>query len=52
MKLVYAPDRFAMPKMYHTQKMDILTSPEKLVEWVKGAINGEEKLYWESEKIP
>ena len=41
-----------MPKMYHTQQLETLLNPSKLVDWLKAAINGEEKLYWETENIP
>lgn len=33
-KLIYSPDRFFMPRMHHTFDKDILTNPEKLVDFV------------------
>ncbi len=51
-KLIYSPERFLMPKMYQTDDMETLINPAKLTEFVKSAINGEAKLFWESEKVP
>ena len=41
-----------MPKMYHTDSIDVLVNDEKLLEFVKASIREENKLWWESEKIP
>ncbi len=37
-KLIFSPDRFIMPKMYHSGDPEILTNPDKLVEFVKSAV--------------
>ena len=52
MKLIYSPDRFIMPKMYQTEDMNVITDFSKLVDFVKASINGENKLYWDTEAIP
>ena len=37
-KLIYSPDRFQMPRMYHTADKEVLGNPEKLAEFVKSAV--------------
>jgi hypothetical protein len=51
-KLIYSPDRYFMPRMHHTMDKEILTNPDKLVNFVKSAILGQLPLYWETDKIP
>ena len=41
-----------MPKMHHTDDKEILTNPDKLVDFVKSAVLGQPPLYWETEKVP
>ena len=51
-KLIYSPERFFMSRMYQTADRDILTDPDKLVDFVKSAVLGQLPLYWETEKVP
>ena len=41
-----------MPRMHHTMDKEILTNPEKLVDFVKSAVLGQLPLYWETDKVP
>jgi len=38
--------------MHHTFDQDILTNPEKLVNFIQQAVLGQLPLYWETEKVP
>jgi hypothetical protein len=51
-KLVFSPDRFFATRMYQTDDLSILTSNEKLGQFIKSAVVGELPLYWESVKKP
>lgn len=51
-KLIYAPDRFQMPRMHQTDDKAVLTDAEKLAEFVKSAVLSQLPLYWETEKVP
>ena len=52
-KMIYNPERFVMPKMYHTSDFDgVISDPDKLVAFVKGAVEGALPLYWETERLP
>ena len=51
-KMIYNPERFVMPKMYHTKDFEVISDPEKLVAFVKGAVEGGLPLYWETERVP
>lgn len=48
-KMLYSSDRFLMSKMYLTKDPSILTDSAKLTTFIKGALQGELPLYWESE---
>jgi hypothetical protein len=41
-----------MPKMYHSDDPEVLTNFQQMSMFVRGAINEQLPLYWESEKIP
>ena len=38
--------------MHHTFDQEILTNPEKLVNFIQQAVLGQLPLYWETEKVP
>jgi hypothetical protein len=38
--------------MHHTFDQDILTNPEKLVNFIQQAVLGQLPLYWETEQVP
>ena len=52
MKLMYAVDRFLVPKMYYTGDRDTLGNYDKLKEFVSKALDNQLPVYWESEKLP
>lgn len=37
-KLIYSHERFLMPRLYHSADPEVLTTPEKLVDFVKTAV--------------
>ena len=39
-KLIYSPERFFMSRMYQTSDKDILTNPDKLVDFIKSSVLG------------
>lgn len=52
MKLIYSPDRFIMPKLFHSSSMEVLTNYENMLNFVKASLKEENNLYWDTEKIP
>jgi hypothetical protein len=52
MKLIYSPDRFMMPKMYHTGDISNLNNYENMLNFISNSVKGQNKLYWDTEKIP
>jgi len=52
MKIIYAPDRFIMSKLFKTDDLDIITDSQKLTDFVKSIVNNELKPYWETTPVP
>ena len=50
--MIYNPERFIMPRMYHTADLEALKDSSAIVDFVKRAVVGEKALYWETEKVP
>lgn len=48
--MIYSPDRFLMPKIYQTTDLSILGDYQKLTDFVKSILKGEQSQYWETDK--